>query len=162
MGFCRKHESTVTVANAPLNKPYVFSETLTCSLFLFKKALVNFQPSQTPGLFWSHKQRQTCSLTRLQNTEAENRQEVRNQVSVTQWISWRGKRLLNATVSDGSYKKLYSVQFFLKRSFNICHLSDVDDIFAQRLRARWVKQVVFSVKYHHLIMFKHSFSGSSL
>lgn len=74
-------------------------------LFLFKKALVNFQPSQTPGLFWSHKQRQTCTFTRLQYTEAENRQQIRNQVSVTQWISWRRKRLLNATVSDGYYKK---------------------------------------------------------
>lgn len=59
----------------------------------------------------------------------------------------------DATCCDGYYKiksinKLYNVQFFLKEAPAFCHLSGADDcVFAQRLRARWVKGFLLIVFY---------------
>lgn len=52
--------------------------------------------------------------------------------------------LLAMDITKKKKRKLYKVEFFLKRSFRGCHLSNIDNIvFAQRLRARWVKQALF-------------------
>lgn len=154
---CRKHRVHSESGQRVHWQPTCILSSSQISIRLFEDTLVSFWTSQAPllglGLPLPDKWRQTCLHSHNSNTlklkkNTENIQPFN--FLLPNKSAKEEKRLFDATVSDGYYKKnktwtnLYKVQIFLKRSFRFCHLSNIDDtVFAQRLRAHWVKQVLF-------------------
>lgn len=99
------------------------------------------------GLPLPHKRRQTCVHSHNFNTLKlkKNTENIRPFNSLLPNISAKEeKRLVDATVSDGYYKKHCTKFSSSSKEASVCHLSNVDNtVFAQRLRARWVKQFLF-------------------
>lgn len=134
-------ESTLKVANASMNYPHAFSAAFTV-FFFSKRPSVTVQTGQAHCLSWSpsfsQMETEAGTFTQLQNVEV-GKNKTKDNFSITRQIFQRKKKV-DATISHGHYKKntkrkLYKVQFFLKRSFRFCHPSNFDNrVFGQWFR----------------------------